>query len=76
VEADRMLRRIAIGLLCAIAAYVFGAFAGGLLVNLFSSNTHDRSTEAAMTGAFIFGPLAALAGFALGVWWAGKRGGP
>ena len=59
-----MLRRISIGLLCAIAAYVIGAFTGGLLVSLFSSNTHDRGLEAAMTGAFFFGPLAPTLRFA------------
>ena len=64
-----MLRRIGIGLLSAVVAYLVGAFGGGYLVSVFSSNQHDRDVEAAMTGAFFFGPLAAIVGFAIGVWW-------
>jgi hypothetical protein len=33
------------------------------LVNLMSSNSHDRSVEAAMTGAFFIGPLVAVLAF-------------
>lgn len=29
-------------------------------IELFSSNTHDKSMEAAMTGAFVGGPLIAV----------------
>jgi len=54
-----MLRRVRCGVLWAIPAYLVGAFGGGFLVSLLSSNTHDRSIEAAMTGAFVLGPLAA-----------------
>jgi len=32
---------------------------------MLSSNTHDKSMEAAMTGAFYTGPLAAVLGFVL-----------
>lgn len=31
-----------------------------LLVEVFSSNTHDESVEGAMTGAFVVGPLMAV----------------
>ncbi|MFO0731288.1 MAG: hypothetical protein U0231_02635 [Nitrospiraceae bacterium] len=31
-----------------------------LLIQLLSSNTHDKSLEAAMTGAFVIGPACAL----------------
>ena len=31
-----------------------------LLVEVFSSNTHDKSLEGAMTGAFVVGPLMAV----------------
>ena len=62
-----MGRRLAIGLLCGVLGYVAGAMGGGFLVSVLSSNTHDGSVEAAMTGAFFFGPLvavvAAVAGF-------------
>ena len=61
-----MLRRIGIGLLWAVVAYLVGAFGGGYLVSLLSSNQHDKEMEAAMTGAFVFGPLAAIVGFAIG----------
>jgi uncharacterized membrane protein YeaQ/YmgE (transglycosylase-associated protein family) len=62
-----MLRRIGIGLLVAIVAYLIGAFGGGYLLTLLSSNTHDKEMEAAMTGAFVFGPLAGIVGFVVGL---------
>jgi len=34
---------------------------GMFLIEAFSSNRHDRSVEAAMTGAFVVGPLMAVA---------------
>jgi hypothetical protein len=68
-----MGRRIGIALLWAVAGYVIGAFGGGFLINLLSSNTHDRSVEAAMTGAFVFGPLVAIAAFITGVVRSGAR---
>jgi hypothetical protein len=72
-----MLRRIGIGMLWAVPAYVAGAFGGGVLLATLSSNTHDVSLEAAMTGAFVTGPLAALIAFAAGVVRAGRpRGTP
>lgn len=69
------MRRFWFGLLWAVAGYIAGAFGGGLLVLLLSSNTHDRAIEAAMTGAFVFGPLVAVAAFAIGFARAGRRGG-
>ena len=39
---------------------------GGWLVTKLSSNMHDRSTEAAMTGAFVYGPALALIAFIVG----------
>ncbi len=62
-----MLRCIGIGLLFAIVAYLIGVFGGGYLVSLLSSNQHDKEMEAAMTGAFVFGPLAAIFGFVIGM---------
>lgn len=70
------MRRFLIGLLWALPGYVVGAFGGGLLVSLLSSNTHDRSIEAAMTGAFVLGPLVAVAAFAIGFARARRRQGP
>ena len=63
-----MRKRLAVGLLCGVLGYLIGAVGGGLLVSLLSSNTHDRSVEAAMTGAFVFGPLLAIVGFVTGFW--------
>ena len=61
-----MGRRLIIAFVAAVIAYVAGAFGGGLLVSQLTGNTHDASVEAAMTGAFLFGPLAALVGFVIG----------
>jgi len=67
------MRRFWTGLLWALIGYVAGAFGGGLLVSLLSSNSHHRSLEAAMTGAFVLGPLAAVVAFAVGYVRAGRR---
>ena len=55
-----VLARIGVLLLAAGVGYVAGAFGGGFLVSLLSSNRHDKSVEAAMTGAFVIGPIVAL----------------
>jgi hypothetical protein len=47
-----MLKRIGLSFLAAVAGYLVGAFGGGWLVSTFSGAS-DRSTEAAMTGAFV-----------------------
>jgi hypothetical protein len=57
-----MLRRVGFSFLAAVAGYVVGAFGGGWLVSTFSSSS-DRSVEAAMTGAFVYGPAVACAAF-------------
>jgi hypothetical protein len=46
--------------LAAAVGYIVGLFGGMGAVELLSSNTHDRSLEAAMTGAFVIGPLVAI----------------
>jgi uncharacterized membrane protein len=43
-----------------VVGYLAGAVAGYLLVTAASSNTHDRSGEAAMTAVFVAGPVASL----------------
>lgn len=55
------MKRALTALGCAVAGYLLGGFGGGVLVSALSSNRHDGSVEAAMTGAFVTGPLAALA---------------
>lgn len=52
-----------VSLLVGVAGYIVGVVLGMLLVNLFSSNTHDKSLEAAMTSFFVYGPLAAVLSF-------------
>jgi len=43
--------------LAALGGYIIGMLGGMFLIEAFSSNRHDRSVEAAMTGAFVVGPL-------------------
>jgi hypothetical protein len=64
---ESLLRRIGIGVMFALTAYLVGALGGGYLLSLLSSNQHDKEMEAAITGAFVFGPLAAIVGFVIGV---------
>lgn len=54
------MKTFGLSLLAAIGGYLVGLFGGMLLIETFSSNTHDKSVEAAMTGAFVFGPLMAV----------------
>jgi hypothetical protein len=58
---------VLIGLLGGVFGYLVGAVGGGFLVSLLSSNTHDRSVEAAMTGAVVIGPLGAIVGCVGGI---------
>lgn len=60
------MKRLVISLLSAIAGYVVFAILGYLGTSFFSSNVHDRELEAAMTGAFVAGPLGVLVGAVLG----------
>jgi len=56
------MRRFGIGVLGAVGGYLMVAFVGYFMIDWISSNTHDRSVEAAMTSALILGPLGALVG--------------
>lgn len=58
------MKIVLFSILAAIAGYIAGVLIGMLAVNLFSSNAHDKSLEAAMSSFFIYGPLAALLAFA------------
>ena len=70
-----MLRRVGIGVLWGTGGYLLGALGGGLLINILSANSFDREMEAAMTGAFVTGPLAATVAFVVGVIRAGRPAG-
>lgn len=54
------MKTFGLTLLAAIGGYLVGLFGEMLLTEVFSSNTHDTSEDAAMTGAFAFDPLMAL----------------
>lgn len=60
------MKRLGIGALWAVGGYIAAALLGYLLVQGLSTNTHDRSLEAAMTAAFVAGPLGAVVGFIVG----------
>ena len=70
------MKRVGTALLYAIVAYVVAALAGYLLVQQLSSNVHDRAVEAAMTGAFVVGPLGAVVGFVVGLVRGGRSAPP
>jgi hypothetical protein len=68
-----LLRRLGFGLLFAVAGFILAAIASYFLILGFSSNTHDRSVEAAMTSAFFFGPVGGVIGFVVGAIFGGRR---
>ena len=59
-------KRLGLGLLWGILGYLIAAMVGYVLIEQFSSNVHDRSVEAAMTGIFVVGPIGAVTGFVVG----------
>jgi hypothetical protein len=68
-----MLKRLAFGLLFAIAGFIVAAVAGYFLILALSSNMHDRSVEASMTSIFFLGPVGAVVAFAGGMIFGGRR---
>ena len=66
------MKRFGIGILCAVSGYLLSSFAAYWLTEALSSNVHDRSVEAAMTSAFVWGPLGAVAAFVVGFVWSGR----
>jgi hypothetical protein len=50
---------LSLAVLAGIGGYAAGLLGGSVLIEAFSSNIHDKSMEAAMTGAFVVGPLMA-----------------
>ena len=67
------MRRYVVAVVGSIAGYVAAAVVGYMLVGWFSSNPHDHSVEAAMTAAFVFGPIGAILAFILGLVFGGGR---
>jgi hypothetical protein len=60
------MKRFGHGLLWGLGGYLLFAVVGYFLIGTLSSNVHDRSVEAAMTGVFVLGPLGAVLAFILG----------
>ncbi|HMV85348.1 MAG TPA: hypothetical protein PLD20_33870 [Blastocatellia bacterium] len=58
-----MFKTLLISVLAGIAGYIAGMLIGIVLVNLLSSNRHDRAQEAVMTGFFFVGPATAVLAF-------------
>jgi hypothetical protein len=69
------MKRLGLSLIYAIGGYLIAALVGYFLIGQFSSNTHDRAVEAAMTSAFVLGPLGGVAGFIVGFIRSGRRAG-
>ncbi|HET8622262.1 MAG TPA: hypothetical protein VFM14_01740 [Gemmatimonadales bacterium] len=58
-----MGKSVVLGIAGGVLGYLVAGFGGGLAISLLSPNTHDRSAEAALTGAFVLGPMGAVVGF-------------
>lgn len=54
------MKMVLVGCGALVGGYLAGLFGGMLLLNVFSSNIHDRGMEAAMTAAFVIGPITAI----------------
>jgi hypothetical protein len=55
-----VFKMVLVGCGALVGGYLLGLFGGMLLINLFSPNSHDRGMEAAMTSAFVIGPITAI----------------
>lgn len=64
------MAKLATALLALVTGYLVGAVGGYAAIQLLSANNHDRGVEAAMTGAFVGGPLVAIVAL---VAWIGLR---
>ena len=62
------MRRFWLVVLATFTGYGLGALAGWGLILALSPNAHDRAVEAAMSGAFVFGPIAAVVATVLALW--------
>jgi hypothetical protein len=68
------MQRFGLALVYAVGGYVLAAGLGYFLIQQFSSNVHDRDLEAAMTGAFVAGPIGAVVAFVIGFVRKGRGG--
>lgn len=60
------MKIVLLAVLWMVPFYFVGLFGCLWLLPLISQNSHDGALEAAMTGAFLCGPLTAILGFAAG----------
>jgi hypothetical protein len=60
------MQRFGLALVFAVGGYILAAGLGYFLIRQFSANVHDRDLEAAMTGAFVAGPIGAMVAFVIG----------
>lgn len=60
------MKRFVVSLIYAIGGYLIAALASYFMIGQFSSNTHDRAVEAAMTSLLVLGPLGGAVGFIAG----------
>jgi hypothetical protein len=60
------VKRLGLALRYAAVGYVVAAVAGQFLILQFSANAHDRAVEAAMSGAFVAGPVGAHVALVVG----------
>jgi hypothetical protein len=58
-----VIKRLFLAAVIGAVCYAAAAALGGFLISQFSSNTHDRDVEAAMTAIFVLGPMGGLIGF-------------
>jgi ABC-type antimicrobial peptide transport system permease subunit len=57
------MKAFGMAFLCSLGGYLVGVLLGFGLVHLYSSNRHDKSTEAAMTAFFAVGPAVGVLTF-------------
>jgi len=55
-----VMKTIGVVFLWLVGGYIAGVPIGWFLVQLLSSNRHDKDLEAAMTSAFFFAPIIAV----------------
>ena len=55
------MQRVVMAIVFGLGGYVIGGVLGYAFVSNVSDNVHDRDVEAAMTSAFVIGPVCALA---------------
>jgi hypothetical protein len=71
-----LARRIPLAILGLVLGWPAFAVVGYFAISIFSPNHFDRSLEASMTAAFVFGPVGAIVGLFTGFVWGGRGASP